>query len=121
CTQCRPRRPHSRAARNVEGYCHRARAYPRGALSRPCGPRTHARDQTWPGNHYAATRRMIRIIGGVCPPGYQGIRGVTEERLPMSKFPWKTTIAVSAILAATLYAYAQMSPGGPMGMHGQMH
>jgi len=39
----------------------------------------------------------------------------------MSKFPWKTTIAVSAILAATVYAYAQMSSGGPMGMHGQMH
>lgn len=38
----------------------------------------------------------------------------------MSKFPWKTTIAVSAVLAATVYAYAQMSSGGPMGMHGQM-
>lgn len=40
----------------------------------------------------------------------------------MSKFPWKTTLAGAAILAATVYAYAQMSPGmnGPMGMHGQM-
>ncbi len=40
----------------------------------------------------------------------------------MSKFPWKTTIAGAAILAATAYAFAQMSPGadGPMGMHGQM-
>src|SRR5215471_12802648 len=38
----------------------------------------------------------------------------------MSKFPWKTTIAVSALLAATAYAFAQMSPDGPMGMHGQM-
>jgi hypothetical protein len=38
----------------------------------------------------------------------------------MSKFPWKTTLAVSALLAATAYAFAQMSPGGPMGMHGQM-
>ncbi len=38
----------------------------------------------------------------------------------MSKFPWKTTIAVSAVLAATVYAYAQISSGGPMGMHGQM-
>jgi hypothetical protein len=38
----------------------------------------------------------------------------------MSKFPWKTTIAVSALLAATAYALAQMSSGGPMGMHGQM-
>lgn len=43
----------------------------------------------------------------------------------MSKFPWKTTIAGAAILAATVYAFAQM-PGtngptdGPMGMHGQM-
>jgi hypothetical protein len=38
----------------------------------------------------------------------------------MSKFPWKTTLAVAAILGATAYAYAQMSPGmnGPMG---QMH
>ena len=38
----------------------------------------------------------------------------------MSKFPWKTTLAVSALLAATAYAFAQMSSGGPMGMHGQM-
>ena len=40
----------------------------------------------------------------------------------MSKFPWKTTIAGAAILAATVYAYAQLSPGanGPMGMHDQM-
>jgi hypothetical protein len=38
----------------------------------------------------------------------------------MTKFPWKTTLAVSALLAATAYAYAQMSSGGPMGMHGQM-
>jgi hypothetical protein len=38
----------------------------------------------------------------------------------MSKFPWKTTLAVSALLAATVYAFAQMSPGGPMGMHGHM-
>jgi hypothetical protein len=38
----------------------------------------------------------------------------------MSKFPWKTMLAVSAILAATVYAYAQISSGGPMGMHGQM-
>jgi hypothetical protein len=38
----------------------------------------------------------------------------------MSKFPWKTTLAVSALLAATAYAFAQISSGGPMGMHGQM-
>ena len=38
----------------------------------------------------------------------------------MAKFPWKTTLAVSALLAATAYAFAQMSSGGPMGMHGQM-
>ena len=38
----------------------------------------------------------------------------------MSKFPWKTTLSVSALLAATAYAFAQMSPGGPMGMHGEM-
>src|SRR5689334_8561877 len=38
----------------------------------------------------------------------------------MSKFPWKTTIAVSALLAATVYAYAQISSGSPMGMHGRM-
>src|SRR5579859_2407417 len=38
----------------------------------------------------------------------------------MSKFPWKTTLAVSALVAATAYAFAQMSPDGPMGMHGQM-
>jgi len=38
----------------------------------------------------------------------------------MSKFPWKTTLAVSALLTATAYAVAQMSSGGPMGMHGPM-
>ena len=38
----------------------------------------------------------------------------------MAKFPWKTTLAVSALLAATAYAFAQMSSVGPMGMHGQM-
>jgi hypothetical protein len=38
----------------------------------------------------------------------------------MSKFPWKTMIAMSAVLAASVYAYAQISSGGPMGMHGQM-
>ena len=34
----------------------------------------------------------------------------------MTKFPWKIALAGAAILAATVYAYAQMSPG----MHGQM-
>jgi hypothetical protein len=49
-----------------------------------------------------------------------------KESHPMSKFPWKTTLAGAAILAATVYAYAQLSPGmngpmnGAMGMHGQM-
>ena len=40
----------------------------------------------------------------------------------MSKFPWKITIAGAAILAATVYGYAQLSPGanGPMGMQGRM-
>jgi hypothetical protein len=39
----------------------------------------------------------------------------------MSRFPWKTTLAVSALLAATAYAFAQMSSsGGPMGMRGPM-
>jgi len=44
----------------------------------------------------------------------------------MSKFPWKTALAGAAILAATIYAYAQLAPGmngpmnGAMGMHGQM-
>jgi len=35
----------------------------------------------------------------------------------MSKFPWKTTFAVAAILAASVYAFAQSSPG----MNGDMH
>ena len=35
------------------------------------------------------------------------------------KFLWKTALAVSALIAATAYAFAQMSSGGPMGMHGQ--
>ena len=38
----------------------------------------------------------------------------------MSKLRWKTMLAVTAVLAATVYAFAQMSSGGPMGIHGQM-
>jgi len=38
----------------------------------------------------------------------------------MSKFPWKTVVAISAIVAATTYAFAQMSSNGSTGMHGQM-
>jgi hypothetical protein len=38
----------------------------------------------------------------------------------MLKLPWKTMLALAAVLAATVYAYAQISSGGPMGMHGQM-
>jgi len=38
----------------------------------------------------------------------------------MSKYPWKTVLAISALVAATTYAFAQMSSNGPMGMHGQM-
>jgi hypothetical protein len=55
-----------------------------------------------------------------------------KKREPMSRFPWKTTLVVAAILGATVYAFAQMSPGmngpingpinGPMnGQMGQMH
>lgn len=41
----------------------------------------------------------------------------------MPKFPWKSALAGAAVLAATAYAFAQMSPGhhGPMGMHGSTH
>ncbi len=39
----------------------------------------------------------------------------------MSKFPWKTTLAVSASFSRDRLAFAQMSLDGPMGMHGQMH
>ena len=41
----------------------------------------------------------------------------------MSKFPSKTTVAVAAVVATTVYAFAQMGPGhhGPMGAHGSMH
>jgi hypothetical protein len=38
----------------------------------------------------------------------------------MSKFYLKTTLVVSSLLAATAYAFAQMSSGGPVGRHGQM-
>jgi hypothetical protein len=38
----------------------------------------------------------------------------------MSKLRWKTMLAVTAVLAATVYAFAQMPSGAPMGMHGQM-
>jgi hypothetical protein len=33
----------------------------------------------------------------------------------MSKYPWKTMLAVSALVAATTYAFAQMPSGGPAG------
>jgi hypothetical protein len=47
--------------------------------------------------------------------------GHEAKEAPMSKFPWKTTLAVSSLLAATAYAFAQMSSsGGPMGTHGPM-
>jgi hypothetical protein len=51
---------------------------------------------------------------------HQGQNVNRKGRLPMSKFPWKTTLAVSAFLAATIYAFGQISSGGPMGMHGGM-
>ena len=38
----------------------------------------------------------------------------------MSNLRWETMLAVTAVLAATVYAFAQMPSGGPMGMHGQM-
>lgn len=38
----------------------------------------------------------------------------------MSEFPWKTALAVSALLAATAYAFAQTSSDGSMAMHGRM-
>jgi hypothetical protein len=38
----------------------------------------------------------------------------------MSKFPWKATLSVSALLVATSYALAQMSQGDPMGRPAQM-
>jgi hypothetical protein len=38
----------------------------------------------------------------------------------MSKYPWKTVLAISALVAATTYAFAQMPSNGPMGMQGQM-
>ena len=38
----------------------------------------------------------------------------------MSKYPWKTMVAVSALVAVTTYAFAQMPSNGPADMHGQM-
>jgi hypothetical protein len=35
-------------------------------------------------------------------------------------FPWKTALAVSALVAGTAYAFAQMSSDGPMGTNGRM-
>jgi hypothetical protein len=37
----------------------------------------------------------------------------------MSKNLWKTSLVVSALVAATTYAFSQMPSSGPMGMHGQ--
>lgn len=64
---------------------------------------------------------MIRIICGFRRVGLTRQPGHNvKERLPMTKFPWKTTLAVTTVLVATAYAYAQVSAGGPMGMHKQM-
>jgi hypothetical protein len=38
----------------------------------------------------------------------------------MSQYPWRAILTVSALVAASTYALAQMTSGGPMGMHGQM-
>jgi hypothetical protein len=40
----------------------------------------------------------------------------------MPKFPWRTTLAATAILGSTAFVFAQASPGmnGPTGMHHQM-
>jgi hypothetical protein len=38
----------------------------------------------------------------------------------MSKYPWMAISAVSALVAAGTYALAQMTSGGPMGIHGQV-
>ena len=38
----------------------------------------------------------------------------------MSRYPWKTMLAASALVAATTYASAQMPAGGPMGTQEQM-
>ena len=38
----------------------------------------------------------------------------------MSKYPWKTTLAVSVLVASTVYAFAQMPSNGPRGTQGQM-
>ncbi|SFJ53065.1 hypothetical protein SAMN05216304_10972 [Bosea sp. OK403] len=40
----------------------------------------------------------------------------------MPTFPWKTTLAATAVLGSTAFVFAQASPGmnGPMGMHRQM-
>jgi hypothetical protein len=58
------------------------------------------------------------VSGGLTGTNVNGAQ--SKKRLPMSRFPWKITLAVSALLAATAYAFAQISSGGPMGMHGQM-
>ena len=41
---------------------------------------------------------MIEIICWLCGQVIQGIRGITRKRLPMSKLPWKTMLAVRQFL-----------------------
>jgi hypothetical protein len=45
--------------------------------------------------------------------------GHNEREPTMTKFPWKTTLAGAALLAATVYAFAQHP--GMTGPHGAMH
>jgi hypothetical protein len=62
---------------------------------------------------------MIWIILRTLDLWYKGGEA-HQRRLLMSKHSWVTILAVSALVAASTYALAQMSSSGPMGMHGQM-
>jgi len=69
---------------------------------------------------------MIEIICWLRGLTYSKYQGHNAKEALMSKLPWKTMLALAAVLAATVYAFAQISSGGPtgmrgpMGMHGQM-
>jgi hypothetical protein len=62
---------------------------------------------------------MIQIIRGL-PFSRCEVSGQIANEAHMSRYPWKTMLAVSALVGVTTYAFAQMRSDGPAGMHDRM-
>jgi hypothetical protein len=64
--------------------------------------------------------RMIQIICGLLFPRYQKLGADRERGSEMSRYSWKTMLAVSALIGVTTYAFAQMRSDGPGGIRDRM-